>query len=154
MQNEKPVFASSRMVDNLTATLFRFDPVDLLKSSIQNEQITLEIFLDGHYKSTVEKLGFLYFLLARDTTNQVSHIFPLSRTAADSTRADDDSFGRHHRFHSSALPRPSSTISRDLEHHSRRQQLSLESPRCRATPHCLEQRRRIISEHGKDASRM
>lgn len=59
------------LMDELATILFRFEPVDLLDTPTGDSETTLENFLDIHYRSTIEKLGFLYFLLARDTLNKV-----------------------------------------------------------------------------------
>lgn len=76
----------------------------------------MEIFLDAHYKPTIEKLGFLYFLLARDAKNEVS-LAPRSRVLKIDLRVflDNDSIGGSGRFDAQALPRPAAKLSRYLD---------------------------------------
>lgn len=63
------LFLSPLLPAELSNTLFRSDPPDLLTSTTTEDDLTADIFLESHAKGTMEKLSFLYFLLARDQSD-------------------------------------------------------------------------------------
>ncbi|KAI5481537.1 hypothetical protein MNV49_004294 [Pseudohyphozyma bogoriensis] len=63
------IFVSPLLLHELENTLLRFSPLDLLSSA--TSPVVAKDFLEEHHRSTMEKLGFYYFLLSRDKSNQV-----------------------------------------------------------------------------------
>lgn len=68
-EDDKSIFVSPVLLDELGKTLLRFEPASLL----DGDELGAEDFCEGgQAKATMEKLTFLYFLLAKDKHDQVS----------------------------------------------------------------------------------
>jgi hypothetical protein len=78
VQGNPSIFASPLLLDEFSTALLSLDTPTLLSINIDgNIQEVMEVkdFLQGFYKSTLEKLTFYYFLLVRDSSNLVSGFY-------------------------------------------------------------------------------
>ena len=66
------IFLSPLFLSELSSTLLRFEPVDLLAPPPKKDEVKASTFLETYSKGTMEKLSLLYLLLARDKGDLVS----------------------------------------------------------------------------------